>query len=464
MPLVLRFFIDFLNLFARRNYYNSFFSNPNTIKSKVYFWFFSITSETLLFYLSMTFSGSSSIFRALFFIFINFLINIFLTLFYEIDKISHRLVIVISLQAINQLSEIIMGTLLFSLIPQLFEKESEIQDTYIVTCSGILSFLIISFISALWKIKISSISFRHLILMCTTPIASVLFVLLMPYQVILSAENTFRITCILIILLSVNILNYFILQDIITQTNLKTTILNQQKQLNHQSEKFSQLSNAYKETRRVVHEVKRYNSYITSCIQKGEYDKIIDFIQESNIELEERFVKINTGNLVVDTFISNYDSISKEKGINFTYEIKIDKDEIPLNDYDLCIILGNVLDNSFNEAETYFSMYSSYRNFSILAKLLITENFFVIHVSNTLSKPNKEIKNDNNLEHGFGILNIQEIVHKYDGIYYQESTDNAFDTTISIPLHKPLSGDHKSNSIPCSTSNITPQFSKKRDK
>ena len=35
--------------------------------------------------------------------------------------------------------------------------------------------------------------------------------------------------------------------------------------------------------------------------------------------------------------------------------------------------------------------------------------------------------------HGYGIKNIEEIVKKYDGEYFNEITDNVFISTISIP-------------------------------
>ena len=433
---IIRFTADFLKLLARRNYYNSFFTRSTKAKDRLLFWVSSIISEVLLFFFSSIFAGSKTVTRGIFFIILNFLINLFLTLFYENCKISQRLVISISLQAINQLSEIIMGSLLFAIIPQLFEKGSEIQDTYVIVCSGILSFLILTLISVFWKLKISYISFKHLVLMSTTPIASVALLLLMPFQLIVSNDNSFRVFTILIVLLLINIINHFLLQDIVIKSNMELTISNQQRQLNYQSEKFTQLSNAYKETRRVVHEVKRYNSYIISCVEKNEYDKIINFINGSNQELEERFVKINTGNLVVDTFISNYDTIASEKGINYDYDIVIDKDEIPVSDYHLCIILGNLLDNSFNEAEEYFKIHSSYNGFNISTKLLSAEKFFVIHVSNTRLESRNENKNEFNTEHGFGLINVQEIVQKYDGLYNQIISDSSFETTISIPLNK----------------------------
>ena len=102
---IIRFTADFLKLLARRNYYNSFFTRSAKVKDMVLFWASSIISEVLLFFFSFVFAGSKAVTRGIFFIIFNFLINLFLTLFYEKCRISQRIVIAISIQAINLLSE-----------------------------------------------------------------------------------------------------------------------------------------------------------------------------------------------------------------------------------------------------------------------------------------------------------------------------------------------------------------------
>ena len=42
-----------------------------------------------------------------------------------------------------------------------------------------------------------------------------------------------------------------------------------------------------------------------------------------------------------------------------------------------------------------------------------------------------EKNNDN--DHGYGIVNIQKIVNENRGFYHQDSENNIYETTISIP-------------------------------
>ena len=55
------------------------------------------------------------------------------------------------------------------------------------------------------------------------------------------------------------------------------------------------------------------------------------------------------GNLVIDSFVGYCMNITTELGIRFETNIQIDQSAIPVDDYDLSIIIGNLLDNSINE-------------------------------------------------------------------------------------------------------------------
>lgn len=437
MYYILYFLPCFLSILCRKYYYDSNFKEyQNT--NRLFFWLGSFLGEIIVFLAVILFPNPYSGFRTLFIILLNFAINLALSFFYQSGHFGTRLLIVFSFQAIIALTEVATGAV-FSFISPDFASSSEImQNTYVTTFSGILSFLIVSVICSLGIGNRDALPFRHFFLTCTTPACSLLVLLIMPFQIIVSGSNSLRIFFLLVILLSLNITNHLLIKDVIRQVSLEEMIQNQKKQLTYQAEKFHQLSNAYKETRRIVHEVKRYNSYITSCVRKEEYDKIIDFVQNSNRELENRFVKFNTGNLVIDTFLTNYDTMAHSLGIDYSTTVRIDKDEIPVNDYDLCILLGNLIDNSFNERTNWKQVKGSYDKYNINVQLMTQNHFFVIHVSNSLI--NNKFVNTDSLFHGFGTLNVKNIVEKYNGIYFQDSSENEYATTISIPILRDSSG------------------------
>lgn len=438
---ILRILADCLNIFSRKKYYDTFSSFKPRMSKMPFFYIASLAGEFFTFSVSLHLSGLHGFYRAVCFIVINLIVNFSLSLFYRNSKLIYRLLVVFSFQTIGLISELASGIILSKLLYLLHDYIPAFQEAYIVVVSNISSFLIISIICAIHIKHDSAPPIGHTLLICSTPVFSILLLLALPYNAIISYGSSFRVFLVLVITLSMNITNHLLLNDIIRQRILEETIQNQNKQLKFQSEKFMQISNAYRETRSVIHEIKRYNSYIMACVDNHEYDKIKEFIDIGNHELEKRFVKNNTGNLVIDTLITNYENLSLDREIEYFKEISIDKDDISMNDYDLCIILGNLLDNSFDAASRWNNKFGTYNGFKIDVKILTKEKFLVVYVCNTEIKAEQKARGQYDLSHGYGIENVKRVVEKYGGVYFQNNEDEKYITTISIPIMRDSFGN-----------------------
>lgn len=80
-------------------------------------------------------------------------------------------------------------------------------------------------------------------------------------------------------------------------------------------------------------------------MDNAEYDKLKAFTKEAVRDIESTYSKYNTGNLVIDSFLTNYDTLAAKNHIQFVAKLGVTYNRIPVNDYDLCVILGNMLDN-----------------------------------------------------------------------------------------------------------------------
>lgn len=101
-------------------------------------------------------------------------------------------------------------------------------------------------------------------------------------------------------------------------------------------------------------------------------------------DLESRYCTINTGNLVIDAFVSNLLLQTKAQGITLHTNLKFDKSTIPVNDYHLTIILGNLLDNALNACRGQIGA-------NIKVAVRTVDGTFTIHVANTyvIADPDK---------------------------------------------------------------------------
>lgn len=154
-----------------------------------------------------------------------------------------------------------------------------------------------------------------------------------------------------------------------------------------------------------------YLSVGKEFVKNNEYDRLEEYLNISVNDLEHTYADIHTGNLVIDSFVSNYKTVSNDNSIDFTESICADPGRIPVADYDLCVILGNILDNSLNAC-----------------------------MKNTGTENKIDSSDDSYFEHGYGLENVRRIVERYHGIMRVVTSDSEaplFEVTIIIPIIDP---------------------------
>ena len=79
-----------------------------------------------------------------------------------------------------------------------------------------------------------------------------------------------------------------------------------QQQIEFQASKYQQIAAAYRDTRRIVHDVKKHYFFMQDCIQKEQYLPIQNYLTEAINDLENSYNTVNTGHLVVDSLLNNF--------------------------------------------------------------------------------------------------------------------------------------------------------------
>ena len=231
----------------------------------------------------------------------------------------------------------------------------------------------------------------------------------------------------------INYTNFFLLILSAKSFTEKEKINHIIQQNEYQQEKYTQLSSAYRKLRKYQHDTKKRFMYISNCIHNENYDAVIPYLENSLDELNSSYSRINTGNLVIDSFVSNYLLLSEDTGVEFNPDLQIDSTLIPIKDYDLSIVLGNLLDNAINACNDIQSPNKKYINLYIHTDL--ESDQFIIHITNSMHQ--KTVSEKNNIIHGYGLLNVKEHIEKLFGIMNFKKNENEFETTVIIPLTHP---------------------------
>jgi sensor histidine kinase regulating citrate/malate metabolism len=231
-------------------------------------------------------------------------------------------------------------------------------------------------------------------------------------------------------ILVANIVNYFLLQNIVKVQELYQVEEYLEKQIEYQTGKYQQLSTAYRDTRRLIHDTKKHYFFIQSCMDERNYDAVVPYLKQSIKDMENTFLQINTGNLVVDSFLSNYISIAQKQGIQFRTNLQINPNDISIRDYDLSIILGNLLDNAISACNTIEP--TAPRQISV--EMYTTTYEFIIHIENTFRAQRYSKTDMEQLNHGYGTKNVEMITLSYDGNYTHYEKNENYHAIVSIPF------------------------------
>ena len=182
------------------------------------------------------------------------------------------------------------------------------------------------------------------------------------------------------------------------------------------------------------HDLKHQMLNLLTLLQKGEYEKLeSDMKQMTELESLNGLFVVNTQNSIIDSFVNNQYAVAKEKGIDFRVKIDVPA-ELPFAGEDLCVILGNALDNAIEACERgqvskpWISIKLIYDGANLLMTL---ENSF-----DGMIRKNKKgmqiSRKANSQQHGIGTYSIQRVVQKYHGYYHVEVMEKEYHLEIIL--------------------------------
>lgn len=189
----------------------------------------------------------------------------------------------------------------------------------------------------------------------------------------------------------------------------------------------------YQSVRSIRHDLKQHFQVALTMLHSGKINEAVDYMEKYNdTVLDGISNKVFCDNDVVNYIINSKSKICSDRHIKIYIYIA---NEIPeFSDLDLCVLLGNALDNAIEgvSGDGNNEIYLEFRN---------VDNFFMISVKNTIINSVLEYnlnlistKNEKEL-HGLGILSMKEVVQKYNGSIEFYESDNKFccDMLLDIP-------------------------------
>jgi len=200
------------------------------------------------------------------------------------------------------------------------------------------------------------------------------------------------------------------------------------------SKHIAEVENIYRQMRGWRHDYHSHIQAVKAHLKLEQYAEIGTYLDKLDTDLTNVDTVIKSGNVMVDAILNSKISIAASKKININAKAVVPK-KLTISEIDLCIIIGNLLDNATeacvklpDEADRFIRIYID----------ILKEQLY-ISVTNAVGgsirkSGNVYLSSKEKEGHGFGLMRVDKITDKYGGFINRQSEEGVFATEIMLPL------------------------------
>lgn len=196
---------------------------------------------------------------------------------------------------------------------------------------------------------------------------------------------------------------------------------------------FEEVQNIYREMRGWKHDYHNHIQTMKAYRKLGEDKKLDEYLDNLDEDLTNVDTLIKSGNVMVDAILNSKLSLARDKKININAKAAVPP-ELSISEIDLCIILGNLLDNAMeaclklvNEEDRFLRVYIDIKRDQLYVSVTNTSG------GNVLKQSGRYLSGKAG-SHGFGLMRVDRLVDKYGGYIKRRDEEGAFSTEILLPI------------------------------
>lgn len=231
-----------------------------------------------------------------------------------------------------------------------------------------------------------------------------------------------------VLLLIMNITFYVLYQKLSDAAEMQIENLMMSRQLKRYEELRADRSTQIRDFRREKHNLKNQLLAIRSYAQQNKNSEIIAFVNALISEPDFGLTSIYIcDNIVLDTLLHSKTNFAQSHNIEYTWDIAVPA-ALPFGDADLCVLIGNALDNAFDACQQ-----AGKDERMVRVMIHFKHDCLYCHFQNSYS--HRLVRSDSSLfsstksdslGHGHGLPSIRRIVDKYNGHLVINYSDNIF--------------------------------------
>lgn len=235
-----------------------------------------------------------------------------------------------------------------------------------------------------------------------------------------------------------------------------------------QEEYLKNMEQQYQRTRELWHDLKNHIRVLEILAEEERFGELTDYLGSFRRDVEHRMVPMRTGCAAVDALLGDKLYSAGRQEVELSLQL-CDLSRMRIREVDLCVILGNLLDNALEACASLtgheLNGYELYGQGShsqglqgreqhshepsgqkrIVLRMRQEEDFYYITVINTSGKPLREgdgydsgkRDRDNGVGHGLGLRSAERVAHRYGGLLVTQYSDGEFRVVVRLQAGGP---------------------------
>ena len=247
------------------------------------------------------------------------------------------------------------------------------------------------------------------------------------------------VLCALLILFS-----YYLIAISINQTRRQQQ---QEKQLALQRDHYLNLNNSITTAKTSRHDLRHHLVTLSSFLSNKDAAAAQEYLNRLCNSYDDSTIPTVCRNQSADALICHYLKLAKQQDISFVTNLHI-PDNLGIDDLDLCVILGNCLENAIEACSKIGSTTPRF----IDINTTITKGHLVIKIANSFNglvqhQGEGYFSSKRGPDHGIGLVSVQTLATKYQGHSSITFDQQVFKVSVSLKLPEFI--------IPTRSSNIS---------
>ena len=245
-----------------------------------------------------------------------------------------------------------------------------------------------------------------------------------------------RVKIIAVLAVSISLLGIFLLlyeMYRVAREYTRSSQLDRENQLLAvESRRYMELRAYMEQTRHLRHDFRQHLHVIAGLTEAGKLEELKSYLSQYEDELSDVRPTL-CANPAVDALAGHYDLEARQREIPIEWKLELPR-MLPLPEADLCMMLGNLLENALHASQ---KLAPEQRQVRVLARMLspamlgmVVENRY----DGVLNQQGKTLHSTKHEGPGIGLVSIETAVRKYDGRLTVETKGNVFRANVLLNL------------------------------